>query len=67
MTAVRGGTVFRRSGRVMVLAVLLGCLCSPAFAQRLVFAHYMVTNQDYQGNHRNFEATLHKSLPYQSI
>ena len=50
MTAVRGGTVFRRSGLVMVFAVLLGCLCSPAFAQRLVFAHYMVTNQDYQGN-----------------
>ena len=50
MTAVRGGTVFRRSGLALVFAVLLGCLCVPAFAQRMVFAHYMVTNQDYQGN-----------------
>ena len=36
---------------VAVCTVILGCLCTPALAaQRMVFAHYMVTNQDYQGN-----------------
>jgi glucan endo-1,3-alpha-glucosidase len=32
------------------LLLLWGIACVPAHAQRLVFAHYMVTNQDYQGN-----------------
>ena len=32
------------------LVLLWGLACVPAHAQRLVFAHYMVTNQDYQGN-----------------
>src|SRR5580698_6109287 len=33
-----------------VLVLLWGGLCGPALAQKMVFAHYMVTNQDYQGN-----------------
>jgi hypothetical protein len=33
-----------------MLVLTLGGLCTPAFAQKRVFAHYMVTNQDYQGN-----------------
>jgi glucan endo-1,3-alpha-glucosidase len=32
------------------LAVLLSCIGTPAHAQKMVFAHYMVTNQDYQGD-----------------
>jgi len=37
--------------RTLASLVLLWSLaCVPAHAQRLVFAHYMVTNQDYQGN-----------------
>ena len=40
-----------RAARIVVsLALLWGLACVPAQAQRLVFAHYMVTNQDYQGN-----------------
>jgi hypothetical protein len=41
-----------RSWRLRVLAplaVLLSC-AAPAQAQKTVFAHYMVTNQDYQGD-----------------
>jgi glucan endo-1,3-alpha-glucosidase len=33
-----------------LLAVLLSCGVTPAQAQKIVFAHYMVTNQDYQGD-----------------
>ena len=43
----------RLSGAARILASMLllwGLACVPAHAQRLVFAHYMVTNQDYQGN-----------------
>jgi glucan endo-1,3-alpha-glucosidase len=53
MTALHGrnGSPGRRAGlRLPVLVLLLGCLCAPAFAQKMVFAHYMVTNQDYEGN-----------------
>jgi len=39
------------AARILVLLGLSwGLACVPAQAQRLVFAHYMVTNQDYQGN-----------------
>ena len=39
------------AARILVsLALLWGLACVPAQAQRMVFAHYMVTNQDYQGN-----------------
>jgi len=44
---------FVRSWRFRVLAllaVLLSCGVTPAQAQKRVFAHYMVTNQDYQGD-----------------
>ena len=51
MAVVHGGRVFARARLVTVFALLFGCLGVPAFAaQRMVFAHYMVTNQDYQGN-----------------
>jgi glucan endo-1,3-alpha-glucosidase len=51
MTALHGRGGSRRVGcRLPVLVLLLGCLCAPACAQKMVFAHYMVTNQDYQGN-----------------
>jgi glycosyl hydrolase family 71 len=33
-----------------VLILALGGMCAPALAQKMVFASYMVTNQDYQGN-----------------
>lgn len=35
--------------RALLLAALLVAVC-PARAQRMVFAHYMLTNQDYQGD-----------------
>jgi glucan endo-1,3-alpha-glucosidase len=44
---------FRRAPRLCLLtafALVLSCVISPAQAQRMVFAHYMVTNQDYQGD-----------------
>jgi hypothetical protein len=39
-----------RARWALVLVIMLGGWCAPAMAQRMVFAHYMVTNQDYQGN-----------------
>ena len=39
-----------RAHLLTVLVIILGAWCAPAMAQRMVFAHYMVTNQDYQGN-----------------
>ncbi|MEA3177592.1 MAG: large repetitive protein [Gammaproteobacteria bacterium] len=39
----------RRLRVLASLAVLLSC-AAPAQAQKTVFAHYMVTNQDYQGD-----------------
>ena len=39
-----------RAGPLLVLVIMLGGWCAPALAQRMVFAHYMVTNQDYQGS-----------------
>ena len=55
MMAVHGGAparrvAFRHALRIAVLAAVFACLSTPALAQRMVFAHYMVTNQDYQGN-----------------
>ena len=51
ITALHGRGGSRRVGcHLPVLVLVLGCLCAPAFAQKMVFAHYMVTNQDYQGN-----------------
>jgi glucan endo-1,3-alpha-glucosidase len=44
---------FRRAPRLCLLttfALMLSCVISPAQAQRMVFAHYMVTNQDHQGD-----------------
>jgi glucan endo-1,3-alpha-glucosidase len=43
----------RRSLRLCLLvpfALLLSWVISPAQAQKRVFAQYMVTNQDYQGD-----------------
>src|SRR5438105_2402440 len=34
---------------VAIIAVFMAC-STPANAQKIVLAHYMVTNQDYQGN-----------------
>ena len=39
-----------RASWAPVLVIILAGWCAPALAQRMVFAHYMVTNQDYQGN-----------------
>jgi glucan endo-1,3-alpha-glucosidase len=42
-----------RAFRLFVMtsfALALACLATPAQAQKMVFAHYMVTNQDYQGD-----------------
>jgi glucan endo-1,3-alpha-glucosidase len=50
MTALHGRTGSLRARLVTVLILALGAPCAPAFAQKMVFAHYMVTNQDYQGN-----------------
>jgi hypothetical protein len=50
MTAFQGRSGSLRARLVAMLVLTLGGLCTPAFAQKLVFAHYMVTNQDYQGN-----------------
>ena len=41
----------RRFGfRVLAAVLLLAAMAFPSNAQRLVFAHYMLTNQDYQGD-----------------
>lgn len=38
-------------GRAFFVAgLLIALLCRPASAQRMVFAHYMLANQDYQGD-----------------
>jgi glucan endo-1,3-alpha-glucosidase len=50
MTAFQGRSGPRLARLIAMLVLTLGGLCTPAFAQKLVFAHYMVTNQDYQGN-----------------
>src|ERR1700728_4642269 len=50
MAAFRGRSGSRRVRLIAMLVLTLAGLCTPAFAQKLVFAHYMVTNQDYQGN-----------------
>lgn len=50
MAASHGCAGPRYARLLVVFALLFGFLTAPAFAQRLVFAHYMVTNQDYQGN-----------------
>jgi hypothetical protein len=34
----------------LLLGLLIALLCLPARGQRMVFAHYMLTNQDYQGD-----------------
>ena len=39
-----------RARLALMMIIMLGAWCSSALAQRMVFAHYMVTNQDYQGN-----------------
>jgi glucan endo-1,3-alpha-glucosidase len=49
LTAFQGRSGSLRARLVTVLILALGG-CAPAFAQKMVFAHYMVTNQDYQGN-----------------
>jgi glucan endo-1,3-alpha-glucosidase len=49
MTALQGRTGSLCARLIPVLVLALG-LWAPAVAQKMVFAHYMVTNQDYQGN-----------------
>jgi glucan endo-1,3-alpha-glucosidase len=49
MTALQGRIGSLRARLIPVLILALG-LAAPAGAQKMVFAHYMVTNQDYQGN-----------------
>jgi hypothetical protein len=46
--SLRGG--FGRVCNIASVALVLMLICLPAQAQRLVLAHYMVTNQDYQGD-----------------
>jgi hypothetical protein len=36
--------------RCVLWAAAALCLALPCRAQRMVFAHYMLTNQDYQGD-----------------
>jgi glucan endo-1,3-alpha-glucosidase len=49
MTALQGRTGSLCARLISVLVLTLGPW-APAVAQKMVFAHYMVTNQDYQGN-----------------
>lgn len=40
----------QRQCLLTTFALVLSCVISPAQAHRMLFAHYMVTNQDYQGD-----------------
>jgi hypothetical protein len=45
LTAFQGRSGSLRARLVTVLILARGGMCAPACAQKLVFAHYMVTNQ----------------------